>query len=214
MSKPHTYKYIWGISGITALIIPIIIGMLLWLSSSLSAQNYKAAQQANHSLPSDTTPPYVDPTYIQAPEDPRVKFTREHCTFDLNGDGKCDMQDTRLLSQMIGACKGDPNYNELADVDHDGCVTERDQEQLFPMFIRDNSRQPCDLNGDGVCDWEDYKIFLKSVHMCFDNEPTVLPYECHSVCAYNPLADANRDGCVLGDDMRLLFPIIPERKSK
>lgn len=191
MSKTHTYKYIIGIGGTTALIIAIVTSIVLWFFSSLSAQNNK-----------------------QSLEDPRVKFAREHCTVDLNGDGKCNSIDTQLLRWIIGACKGDLNYNELADVDHDGCVTWRDQEQFFPMFVRDTSRQPCDLNGDGVCDRYDYEIYLKSEHMCFDNEPTVLSYECEYSCAYNPLADTNRDGCVLADDERILFPLIPERKSK
>jgi hypothetical protein len=73
------------------------------------------------------------------------------------------------------------------------------------------SREPCDLNSDGNCDWNDYELFLQSDHMCKDDPPVFLPqYGFRRM--YNPLADANHDGCVLGDDRRKLFPIIPEKK--
>ena len=134
-------------------------------------------------------------------------MAREQCDLDLSGDGRCSAHDTVLLKNAIGACKGEANYSELVDVDQDGCVTTDDQEQLFPMFIRDSSYELCDLDLDGDCDDDDYGIFISSVHMCFDNKPNI-------VLAANPLADANRDGCVFGDDRRALFPIIPESYSQ
>ena len=50
---------------------------------------------------------------------------------DNDRDEDCDRADYQLVTQAIGQCE-DGNYNELADADHDGCVTEADLQQLFP----------------------------------------------------------------------------------
>ncbi len=60
-------------------------------------------------------------------------------------------------------------------------------------------REPCDLDCDGDCDRDDLDIFYDSIHMCIWNPPK-LGFE------FNPLADANQDGCVDGRDLLLLFP--------
>lgn len=71
-------------------------------------------------------------------------------------------------------------------------------------------RKPCDLDGDGDCDRADYDIFSKSVHMCSRDNPVSLP-NVGIIREYNPMADANHDGCVALDDKELLFPVIPEK---
>ena len=98
-------------------------------------------------------------------EDSRVTGAREQCDVDLNSDGDCDRDDTRLLAKAIGACKDTDDYYEPADVDGDGCVTKNDQELLFPMFIRDDGGRSCDLDHDDDCDKDDWKLYLMSEHM-------------------------------------------------
>jgi hypothetical protein len=136
-------------------------------------------------------------------EDSRVTIAREQCELDLDDNGRCDSYDTFRLRRAIGTCEGENNYNVLADVDQDGCVTWNDQERLFPMFTL--SSVSCDFDRDGDCDRKDYQFYLEATHMCFDISPMTSPY-----LAYNPRVDANRDGCVDPQDAELLFPIIPK----
>lgn len=65
---------------------------------------------------------------------PRVGVTivREPC--DLDDDGDCDQKDFALFRKALGQCTDDDRYNQLADADHDGCVSEADGEQLFPVI--------------------------------------------------------------------------------
>jgi len=58
---------------------------------------------------------------------------------DNDGDGDCDKIDYWLIKRSIGNCIGDPpswlglnGYNQPADEDGDGCVTEKDLQTLFP----------------------------------------------------------------------------------
>jgi len=74
--------------------------------------------------------------------------TRTAC--DLNGDGKCDAQDQAIFTSALGSCMGSPLYNARADIDGDGCVTQSDAKNLFPI--------PGDINFDGVVNCTDVKI--------------------------------------------------------
>ena len=65
--------------------------------------------------------------------------------------------------------------------------------------VETTPREPCDLDCDGDCDQDDMEIFNDSIHMCTYNPPR--PH-----LKYNPLADANQNGCVDGLDLLLLFP--------
>lgn len=51
---------------------------------------------------------------------------------DIDFDGDCDATDYELLRKVIGQCEDGDNYNEPADADDDGCVTENDLQILFP----------------------------------------------------------------------------------
>ena len=207
MSNLFGKKSVW-IVGV------LVIGLVLVVAYAASLRGRNGAGDGAGDLPddellqatpADTSATSVIPAYQDPREDPRVRMAREQCV-DLDGDGRCSYHDTVLLKNAIGACKGEINYSELMDVDHDGCVTTDDQEQLFPMFVRDSSYELCDLDLDGDCDRDDYEILLRSVHMCFDHRP-------YGILVYNPLADADRDGCVLGD-LVILFPAIPEKDSQ
>jgi hypothetical protein len=63
---------------------------------------------------------------------PMGAYPYELC--DNDGDGDCDKADYELITQAIGGCEDQGVYNELADANHDGCVTESDREQLFPTI--------------------------------------------------------------------------------
>lgn len=66
----------------------------------------------------------------------------DHC--DLNGDGHCDIADIDFIETRLGSCRDQSSYHPDADVDADGCVTQQDQQLLFP-----------DTDGDGVPDITD-----------------------------------------------------------
>lgn len=64
---------------------------------------------------------------------------------DLDRDGDCDADDHTLLTKTIGECEDGENYNELADADHDGCVTPIDEEILASS----------DSDNDGILGFND-----------------------------------------------------------
>ena len=88
------------------------------------------------------------------------------------------------------------------DLDRDGDCDGEDLELFFTSTV--DGREPCDLDSDGDCDRKDHELYMKAEHMCFDHHP-------RRTLAYNPLADADRDGCVTPRDRNLLFPVAPER---
>lgn len=50
---------------------------------------------------------------------------------DINRDSECDENDINLFQASLGSCRGDSNYNVMADSNVDGCVTEGDEKILF-----------------------------------------------------------------------------------
>src|SRR3989344_7631236 len=54
-----------------------------------------------------------------------------HEACDLDWDKDCDNFDIHLFERSLGECTDTGNYNELADADHDGCVTENDEWLLY-----------------------------------------------------------------------------------
>lgn len=51
---------------------------------------------------------------------------------DLDFDKDCDNNDFNIFKSVIGECEDGGRYNEPADANHDGCITLKDQEILFP----------------------------------------------------------------------------------
>ncbi|QTA85424.1 DUF4114 domain-containing protein [Desulfonema magnum] len=43
--------------------------------------------------------------------------------YDFDGNGKIDDDDIREISSRWNSCEGDPDWNPLADLDDDGCIT-------------------------------------------------------------------------------------------
>ena len=66
------------------------------------------------------------------------------------------------------------------------------RKMLFPMTTEEFV--PCDLDGDKDCDENDYEIATNAIGQCIDGDYYIRP------------ADADRDGCVTEDDLRMLFP--------
>lgn len=64
---------------------------------------------------------------IKCPEDSRYCGCSNGCP-DLDGDEFVSTKDLDYFNQIIGACKGDPNYNEKADFDKDNCVESHEAE--------------------------------------------------------------------------------------
>src|SRR3989344_7053813 len=56
---------------------------------------------------------------------------------DVNSDGRCDNQDLRRIDSLLGVCAGSNRYSDLADVDHNGCISLQDEEQLFSILVAD-----------------------------------------------------------------------------
>ncbi len=58
---------------------------------------------------------------IRCPEDSRYCGCFNGCP-DLNGDELVTTKDLDYFNQIIGVCKGNPNYDENADFDKDNCI--------------------------------------------------------------------------------------------
>jgi len=53
---------------------------------------------------------------------------------DVDGNGKVDIADVLAASSSIGACLGNVKYNQAADVDRDGCITQTDVNFVSKLF--------------------------------------------------------------------------------
>lgn len=53
---------------------------------------------------------------------------------DVNGDGDCNLNDVKMLESLIGECDYGNKFNEIADLDHDGCITKSDRDLLLKMI--------------------------------------------------------------------------------
>lgn len=51
--------------------------------------------------------------------------------WDFNYDGKCDDYDLGILDNLIGKCDLRTANALIADIDFDGCVTEKDRETIL-----------------------------------------------------------------------------------
>lgn len=63
---------------------------------------------------------------------PEEMITEVFSICDIDRDRDCDSDDFNLFDNALGECEDGDSYNEVADADHDGCVTVMDQEVLFP----------------------------------------------------------------------------------
>ncbi len=66
----------------------------------------------------------------QPENQPMTITTYNPCDIDFDED--CDIKDYNLIKRALGQCEDGYYYNEPADADHDGCVTEKDLQVLFP----------------------------------------------------------------------------------
>jgi len=77
----------------------------------------------------DTDPIFFNPDPVANPDEMAI-LTYEPS--DNDGSGTVDGNDYLLATLAVGSCIGG-NYNELADADHDGCVTADDLAELYPF---------------------------------------------------------------------------------
>lgn len=145
---------------------------------------------------------------------PMTIDTRLKCDLDVDAD--CDNDDYLLFNKVVGQCDTGNNYNELADADHNGCVTEADRQLLFPkeglpphltepktgyppQIVSEESPQLlCDLNGDLDCNNDDLIIIETSIGKCREDFHTSAEF----------LADFNADGCITSTDKELFLQLM------
>jgi hypothetical protein len=126
---------------------------------------------------------------------------------DLNGDGIVDVKDVGLVSKAVDTCLGQANYNPVADVDYDNCITKADVDYVAKYFgkkieditqckgvvkplAKPESEWKCpDLNGDGIVDGRDVGLVSKAVDTCLGQ------------ANYNPVADVDYDNCITKADV-------------
>lgn len=54
------------------------------------------------------------------------------CGLDLNDDDQVDVGDTQRVSQLLGLCLGDPDFDPAVDLDGDGCIDATDLDLMAP----------------------------------------------------------------------------------
>lgn len=61
---------------------------------------------------------------------------------DFNRDGVCDNKDIAIFEKSLGKCMENKIHpNAMADMDFDGCITEKDKEILFPSAKKNETSQ-------------------------------------------------------------------------
>jgi len=58
---------------------------------------------------------------------------------DLNGDGQVDMKDIGFVIGKVNTCSGQANYDSIADVDGDNCITSADLDYVTKYFGKKTS---------------------------------------------------------------------------
>lgn len=89
---------------------------------------------------------------------------------DLNESGIVDGTDFSAFLLAYGYCTGEPNFNDAADLDQDGCVTLVDYQRWLQCYrvVVGNTSAPAptpsdagDLNADGQADGLDIQAFVE-----------------------------------------------------
>lgn len=91
----------------------------------------------------DIDPLDFNPNPQQDEGPPMTTTIFEPC--DVDRDSDCDAADLRLLLLAVGQCEDGDSYNEIADADHDGCVTIMDESELFASILSDIDIKPSSL---------------------------------------------------------------------
>jgi len=125
---------------------------------------------------------------------------------DVDGDGTVGSADAARVTQRIGVCFPDPDYDLAADFDGDGCITDLDL-AWFDDAVSDEVDDdrlddvPHDdgEGGDGAIDGGDEMTPGETLGLCL-GEP-----------GYDARADLDGDGCVTAADDAFLGLRIEER---
>jgi hypothetical protein len=114
-----------------------------------------------------------------------VMLTHAFLPGDLNEDGERNLIDYKMLTNLIGTCRGEERFNSFADADGDGCITELDREILFPNFTL-----PGDCNGDG-------QVTIDEIQKCIN--------QFLGIASLEPCCDDNGNGiCSIDEVQRII----------
>ncbi|MFH1767789.1 MAG: hypothetical protein ABH858_01325 [Candidatus Omnitrophota bacterium] len=78
------------------------------------------------------------------------------------------------------------------------CVSSWQRTEKYSVRTPEDIYSPCDLDRDGDCDDDDLTLFRRSLGRCVTDDEGDNPL-------YNPLADADNDGCINSFDQKILF---------
>jgi len=117
-----------------------------------------------------------------------TQLLKEYKCPDINEDGKVDIFDITLISNILDTCEGDSEYLALADINGDGCITNYDlnyvnqyygkkTEEIYPQCVSTppekipeetpEEEYSCpDLNLDGSVDVYDTVIITLNFNSC------------------------------------------------
>lgn len=99
-------------------------------------QRYIARADADHDgciTPSDLWqlyPAFTGSKYRGSP--PQTFLSQAPC--DIDWDGDCDQRDYSWARNAVGRCLNQVGYRRGADLDRDGCVSDRDFQSALPYF--------------------------------------------------------------------------------
>ncbi len=83
----------------------------------------------------------ISPTSTYTDHEGKKKFaegtgkTVANKSFDMNKDGKVEINDFSLLAQKVGLAKGNPNYDEKFDIDGNGVIEKLDLDALKDYLL-------------------------------------------------------------------------------
>lgn len=122
---------------------------------------------------------------------------------DLNGNGKLDWEDVRLIDQVRGGTYSSlPAVLAVADMNGDGMVTETDREYAIWTV----SGKPGDIDGDGTITPGEvegfYKIYNKI--QAIENMDDLYEHERMELQKEIDKYDFNKDGILSYPDYRLM----------
>ena len=120
---------------------------------------------------------------------------------DLDGSGQVDMKDIGLVSGAVNTCSGQANYNPIADIDGDNCITSADldyvtkyfgkkavevnQCKVTPTLKVPESEAKCpDIDLNGQVDMKDIGLVSGAVNTCSGQ------------AKYIASADVDSSGCI------------------
>ncbi len=128
----------------------------------------------------------------------------EQC--DLNTDGVCNATDYNLFQQVKSQCRANftSTYSIYADADADGCVTDKDEQMLFPTTKLTDVSKKIKTTNDRSCTSNDecpggYQCYNPPECGLGPNGPVPCPLKddlCHKGCASDSDCPSSAPRCL------------------